>query len=368
LNGGVVGFALPIFRHPTDPLQLSVQDVDELSGRISGFRALEHSNLQLLQAPPAFAAIGEEPLYVFIAYPSAVHAGTLETLKQVLQQFAQANPSRHSIVVQIKELIGTTQEKKNARSNMRKLLLKEQGAAAARSYYEGSVLRSILWERILDVRGQLSATVGSDGKIALQLSALSNEDRDALDTAKLVAAILAEFEPSPDEVGDLQSFAQNHDIDIHERTENLVRQIKNTGRQEERIALLISAILDDPSLGRSVLTTYQKDRAQTAAWALSELRRLFIDQNWKSNEQVIASMLPQLFKQQWPMTRGDLLVSLARHLGRWPQINEAIYNLFKRSQSYYVAMWSEEIKNALARSENDGATSSSLQKSLSDAR
>jgi hypothetical protein len=358
LTPGVIGFAIPVFRYPDDPSLLAVQEIDELNGRIRGFRILEDSNAPLISVPRLTASVGDDQVYAFISSSNAVHVGSLQALRPSLASFAEANFLRHSIIVQIKELIGTGEEKKVARARMRKFLLEEQGAAAARSYYEGSVLRSILWncllcvatdsemaKRILLARGQLSATVKSDGTIALDLSALSEEDQQSLDHAELIAAILLEFEPAPDVAERKHSLIDN---EITQRTSDLVQQISRTGRQEDRIALLISAILTDPSVGKSALMTYQNDRAQTAAWALNELRKVFVGPTWDSDEKVIVSLLPRLFKQQWPMTRGDLLLSLAKHLGKWPRINRAIQDILEGTRSAYVDMWREEIKDALS--------------------
>jgi hypothetical protein len=85
-----------------------------------------------------------------------------------------------------------------------------------------------------------------------------------------------------------------------------------------------------------------------AAWAIAELRKTFIDTNWQSDEPVIAALIPRLFTKQWPMTRGDLLLFLAKHLGKWPQVNSAIREVLERTRSIYVEGSRKEIEDALA--------------------
>ncbi|MET4480834.1 hypothetical protein [Bradyrhizobium sp. F1.13.3] len=338
-----------------------MQEIDELTGRVAGFRILEdfQSPIQPLESSLT-ASIGDPQVYAFVPTATSMHAGSLRVLRPRLASFAEANPNRHGIVVQIRELIGTGQEKKVARARMRTLLLEQQGAAAARSYYEGSVLKSILWScllasaidapmcrRILHARGQLSASVNADGTISIDLSSLSADDQKHIDIEKLISEIMLEFELPPD-ANDRSYVIEHEDIElVKRRAKELARSIALTGRQEERIAMLIAAILNDPAVGKSALSEYKSDRAQTAAWTLAELRKLFVGARWDSDEQVIAALLPRLFKQQWPMTRGDLLLSLANHLAKWPRINQAIHRIVGSTRSAYVEMWRSEINHAL---------------------
>jgi hypothetical protein len=360
-----VGFAVPVLSHPTDPQLLVIQEVDELSGRVCAFRSFEHQKSQLVHvAAGSSVGIDEEQLYAFFVTPNNVSIGTLATLRATLERFAETNPSRGALILQIKELIGSDQEKKVARVQMRKLLLDAQGAAAARSFYEGSVLRSVLWnrllsvatskemsKRILQVRGRLSASINQYGQIVLDLAALSEEDRAAIDNTKLLSAMLLEFEPQPAAITKSASVGEEeiHDAaKVQRHVEELLSLVRRTGRQEERVALLMAAILSNPTVGKSALLQYQSDRAQMAAWAIAELRKTFIDTNWQSDEPVIAALIPRLFTKQWPMTRGDLLLFLAKHLGKWPRVNSAIREVLERTRSIYVEGSRKEIEDALA--------------------
>jgi hypothetical protein len=359
-----IGFAIPILVRPTAPRLLTIQEVDEVSGRIYGFRILEPQESQFVHVSGPSVGIGDEPLYAFISTANDVFIGTLAVLRPILAGFAEANQSRIALKLQINELIGTDNEKKVARAQMRQVLLDVQGAAVARSFYEGSVLRSVLWsrllsvasskemsKRILQVRGKLSASVNQDGQILLDLSALSEEDQEAIDSTKLVSAMLLEFEPQPASTGGPAKANESgvHDAAaIQRQVEDLLSLVHRTGRQEERVTLLMTAILSNPPVGKSALLQYRGDRAKMATWAIAELRKAFIDTNWPSDERVIAALVPRLFTKQFPMARGDLLFFLAKHLGKWPQVNGAIRAVLQKTHSMFVDFWRKEIEETLA--------------------
>jgi hypothetical protein len=119
----------------------------------------------------------------------------------------------------------------------------------------------------------------------------------------------------------------------------------------------MSAILDDPPVGKSALLQYQSDRAKVADWAAKELRKTFIDTNWGSDERVMATLVPKLFTQQYPMTRGDLLFYLAKHLGKWPLVNQSIRESLRKTHSIYVEWRRAEIEEELSKFSSHATTS-----------
>jgi hypothetical protein len=281
-----------------------------------------------------------------------------------LERFTKENPSRIALILQIRELIGSDREKKIARTQMRQRLLSARGAAVARSFYEGSVLRSVLWNRllsaaiseemsrrILQVRGSLSASINHEGQIVLDLSALSAADQTAIDKTKVVSTILLEFEPDPENIVKSERVSENLDHDataIQRQVDELLSLVRQTGRQEERIALLMAAILSNPAVGKSALLQYQRDRAKVATWAITELRKTFVDTSWPSDEKIIAALVPRLLTKQWPMARAELLFFLAKHLGEWPQINAAINKALQKTRSIFVDLRRKEIEYILS--------------------
>ena len=105
LTEGGIGFAVPVFTSREDS-RWTVQEIDELSERISAFRILEGFDTVLLPAASATASVGGSQVYAFVSSPaSAAHVGPLHALRPTLEDFAKDNPDRRGIVVQIQELI-----------------------------------------------------------------------------------------------------------------------------------------------------------------------------------------------------------------------------------------------------------------------
>jgi hypothetical protein len=357
-----LGFALPIFSRSTKIITPLVQVIDEISGRIKSFRALDDPTLQTLpvRRGPS-VSVGDKQIYAFMAAPDEFHIGTLDELCTELEHFAEANASRAGLVLQIRELIGSPQEKKSARIRMRTVLLEEQGDEAAKWFYEGSVLRSVLWQclvsdatdremafRILNVRGRLSAGITANGHINIDLSALSREDQAAIDRDALIEKILLEFEPEPAKTIRARD---NYRHNFQQEAKDLLNNIARIPRQEERMALLMSTILDNPLVGKAALLEYGRDNAKFEDWTLKELRKIFVDTNWPSDERVIATLVPKLFTKQYPLSRGDLLFHLARHLAKWPLVNLAIRTCLDKTNSMFVNFRRAEIEEALLNSE-----------------
>ena len=352
-----VGFALPIFSHSTGPIIPFVQVNDEITGRITEFLSLDDAKPQIIPVAGHSVAVGDEKIYAFMASLEEIRVGTLDALRTALEQFAEANASRAGLVLQIRELIGSHEEKKIARIRMQTLLLEEQGKIAAQSFYEGSVLRAVLWEclvsialnremarRILSVRSRLRAQVTANGSIALDLSALSPDDQAAIDQEALIERMLLEFEPEPAKTIRARNSYRN---DFRHESKALLDQIGRTRRQEERVSILMSAILDNPLVGKAALLEYGKDKGKFADWTLKELRKIFVDTNWPSDERIIASLIPRLFTKQYPLTRGDLLFYLAKHLAKWPLINLSIKKTLDRTKSMFVDFRRRDVEDAL---------------------
>lgn len=204
---GRPGFALPLFAHPERTDVRCVQEVDEYRNLIAGFKILEDyvsSNAIPLSGPRAL--IGGELVHVFFTEDGDPHAGTLNDLIPVMMEFVDRCQNQYAIVLQIRELIGTDQEKRLARVAMREKIARSVDEGAARSFYEGAALRSALWrrlvstapnaesaERILRVRSRLSAHLRSDGSVKLDLSALDPRDGSRIDQDRLKIELSAEF-------------------------------------------------------------------------------------------------------------------------------------------------------------------------------
>jgi hypothetical protein len=125
--------------------------------------------------------------------------------------------------------------------------------------------------------------------------------------------------------------------------------ISRVSRQEERISMIIDWILRDRRRGFIILNEYQGERAKFALYAIGEIRNSFSDES-PSNDQIIAaSLVSRFFSYTYPMNRGRLLYFLARHLAKYPIVNDAISRCLSRTASMFVEEYRSRIRDLLER-------------------
>jgi len=363
---GKPGFALPLLAHPERNDLRLVQEIDEYRNVVSGFRLLEdYTPADAIPINGPLAAIGKEFVHVFVTEIGLLHAGNLGEISSFLEEFAGGHPDEHAVILQIRELVGTDQEKKIARLIMRRDIGRDAGANAAAAFYEGDILRTALWSRILKtapdedsarrilrVRPQLSAHIQQDGGVKLDLSALDIRDYSRINQDTLRAELLAEFRPPSDDTTILTLHGDIKPENVLQagKVSELISRTSGTRRQEERVAILIDAILRDRKTGMSALVQYKTDKAKYATWALRELRSsLLFNQNRSvpTDEEVIANLIPRFFTKAFPLSRGDLLYHLARHLAKWPKVNTAIRHSLNKTHSMFVNAYRKQIEELL---------------------
>jgi hypothetical protein len=357
------GFALPLFVS-ADVHDRLVQEVDEITGKVSGFKKLEGADTQkVISVRQRVVRVGEVALHAFLTEADVAHVGTILELKAPLKEFIQRCPHRSAVLLQIAELIGTDEAKKTARSEMRRRIYSVVGERAARAFYEGATLRAALWDvlvssavdadsarRILRVRSKLTAYVQSDGTIELNLQALDPRDAAHVNASRLSQMLLNQFDVRPvqtvEEVPLTRAGANAlQDPGVSE----LLRRVERTARQEERIPILLKALLEERQAALTVLDLY-RDRSHLANSIISELRHklaLASRNRDKSDEEIIAELIPRIFTHNHPASRGSSLYSLARQLAAWPKINRAIRNSTDRTRSTYVDPYRTRIGQVL---------------------
>lgn len=363
-------FALPIFSHPDDPALRIIQDVDQYTGKLASFAILENlSSLEVMPVAGATAQIGEDLIFAFVDEKRIPFAGTLKSLSGNLRAYLKRCPDDISTGLQIIELVGSAAEKKRARSDMRSLISSVSGEKVGTAFYRGSVLRSALWERLvallpdsdsvfraLRIRSKLDVVVGASGRVSLKIDALEERDRRFVDESTLARAIEEDFE--------LSALSPEHLFPAALKPSNLMQQervavslnrIRRARRQEERLALLLATILEDRDTGLSLLRQYRHDRAQATDKALVELRDAMLTTagDGQADELIVAKLIPRFFTVQYPLSRGKLLAHLARHLARWPHVNDAIAASTRRTRSVFVDNFRQEIEHLLSEGRVD---------------
>jgi hypothetical protein len=183
-------FALPIFQDPADPNHCLVQEIDERLDLVIGFKVLDgDTSAAIAPRNRAVSIVGKPQIYVFVTEDGCAHAGPLSELETTLRTFVIAHPNHPAVCLQIAELIGTLEEKREARQQMTRVIAERSGSGAAQAFYQGSVLRKVLWDhllaaapngaaaaRILLARRRLGLNIAKDGVVTLDLSSLDPAD------------------------------------------------------------------------------------------------------------------------------------------------------------------------------------------------
>ncbi|SFP17434.1 hypothetical protein SAMN03159463_03758 [Mesorhizobium sp. NFR06] len=364
-QGDRTGFALPILRTVRNPQSNFVQEIDELTGKIARFLELgDIAEKIILSSSDLAVKAGDEQVLAFVTEDGLCHIGTAGAISPILRSFVVRFPERHSVALQIAELIGDAHEKKRARVAMREQVAKATGARSARAYYEGSALRSAVWanllaaapsgevaRRILGARARIGASVNADGGLQLHLEALAQSDRALIDEERLKRAILAEFAIVSGETGDRGPSSIDGDRIQTGRVTELLTRVRHAPRQEERIAILISGILDNKSVGTSALLQYGRDRAKFANRALEKVREYLVQTNIPSKKLGLpaAKLVSDLYEMQYPANRGSFLMYFAKHLSKWPEINREIETRLFRTRSIFVEYLRPTIEEFLGK-------------------
>jgi hypothetical protein len=139
-----------------------------------------------------------------------------------------------------------------------------------------------------------------------------------------------------------------------EAISNAVKQLRGAGRQEERVAIILSQLLQDRDVGILALREIATDRAEFAKTAFALIRNQFRldDHNNSNDELVVADLVQKLNRSVFPYNRGQLLYYLAKHLRKYPKINSTIQNCMKRSVSMAVEEVRTDVEKLLSNLED----------------
>lgn len=294
------------------------------------------------------------------------------------------------------ELTGGEEERRHGRLTMHERLERNAGPEAAHAFY-GSVLRTVLWSsllsnassteaarRILRSRAKLSLKVDSQRNIELDLSALDSKDYN-ISHATLISKLKNELDLVPkgdgqplplldfsdlrvramikkakkrgylsheelndvlpaedvtsDQIEDIYAMFSEMKVEmVDAQLLGMLDQLKTSGRQEERIAVLLDYALRDRRLVLSYLDSDPGDRAKFATKAFGLIKQTLkaCDKDTRRTQIAISKLISRLYSDAFPSNRAALLFFLAKHLARYRTIRETIRKIMSRSNSYYV--------------------------------
>ena len=143
-------FALPIFSAPAQPGRYLVQEVDECTNVIGGFRlAAVQEDFLTPVSKNMTVRIGEKIVFVFIDERGEVLAGNLTEIAPALRVFLRPEVAWPGLRVQIAALIGSEKEKHRAYRFFEKHLTRNLSSSAPARIFRASVEYSKTWNLLL---------------------------------------------------------------------------------------------------------------------------------------------------------------------------------------------------------------------------
>jgi hypothetical protein len=356
---GSAGFALPVIRGPNNAWYM--QEIDEVTNLVVGCRLLEgHLAEPMPLANPALVRLGTEAKLCFVDDGGVAHLGPLEDLRSIVVKYCLEHPTRLDLSLQLAFMSESAEDRRSALARISEAILASPHSDAIFECeaLQRSALRMRLWDRLVEsadnsdlahrvlaVRAQLDVEVDPNGSISLNLSALSAEDLAKFDLPALRHEMQNEFGR------DTFVFQRSHrehqrELFADDPSWQLpLSVLSRAGRQEERVAMLIDALLRDPGDGALLLKNYKKDRASFATQIIRMLERSVEDGAVSVTDiiQVIDRALITVF----PRNRGDLFYYLAKHLAKYTEINTFLARRLGDYKNMYVGQVREAVSELL---------------------
>ena len=356
------GFALPISLTTKAGTALTFA-IDEITGRVAEFQEISGVSERLPVHHSRVISTGDELIYAFLSDDNFAHLGTQSEIEEALRAYADRHQDDVATLLQIAELVGSKREKHQARLKMRSAIFNQLGPRAALAFYEGSALRSALWSRLLAAasssdsarrilasRSSVGAQILPDGSVNLEISAINPADYSKTTAAALAAELGEEFEyvieDRPRRFGWWSR--SRHENELQESVQRFLRNVRSIGRQEERAAVVLEAVLSDRAVGITALDRYS-GRAKFENAVLDHAKTLFRDRKPKEQHDItiVQSVIENALRASFPIDRSKMFLLFSKHLGKYPQLNRAIREQLKRTSSYYVRRASDQITEAL---------------------
>ena len=138
-----------------------------------------------------------------------------------------------------------------------------------------------------------------------------------------------------------------------ENIRRVAHEIRKIGRQEERVASVLSIIFEDRYVGAELIDAYGDDRAIYARRVLAVLRRALSEFPIESslfvtgvvpkfNDLALVKMVVDVYQKAMPVNRFLILMFLAKYVGRYPDINLYIREKLESSTSMFRGYYRRE--------------------------
>lgn len=350
--------ALPIVESTDLPGCFFIQIMSETSQEIVDFYPLTDFSPKDLAAQTSIPIrIGDHYKHAFIDRNRELHIDSLSALSSILINHITRSDTPTSTKISIADQLGDSERAYKIRHEFSAAISDNFGQESANSYLNSAV-RTRLWDILIgnaknkESKGRIRHSLArTDGRInstgvEIDISAVDIERDLTVSAEQILNQLNIEFRnisllsPKPQRV-DLSGFG------VDPSSDQILLAIQRSPRQEERLAVLLRALLVHPASGLSALRRYE-DNARFAQSSVRLLRQ-HINENIPEShrELAIAKLLPKLFADVYPLRKGDLLYYLAAHLSDFKNIRGTIRNTLAKSANMSVERYRTEIAHQL---------------------
>lgn len=357
----IPSFALPILSNSLGE-RLYIQVRHHMTQAVIGFEELSDlSRADLDHETHAPVSAGDSYVHGFIDRKGQLYLDVAANLKAPLS--VALNDERTPTVTRltISELIGDF----ITQSQIRRNLAREFGGMAsdAARAYESSAVRSRLWSilegaavdeaaavKVRNHRSRLIAEVDKNLEIRIDLSVINISALVTISEDEIERRLRSEFSELGTRRDKLPKVDLSQVRQLHDPTPlKIIEAVKLSPRAEERIAILLRAILVHPHAGFGALTLYD-EASQFGSQAVGAMRGRVSESDLEDSdilEMRVAQLVSRLFTDSYPMRRGELLYYLALHLSEFPNVNGAIRAALSRSLAQNVDFLRADIEAIL---------------------
>ncbi len=351
-DSGSAGFCLPIYTDGDG--QTFIPILDEFTGQICDMARYAMGPEEPICLEGPIVSLPFEPFWVFQNPKTGVRWGQSREISSYL--ISEFEICSLPVQAQIAEIVDLAEDQQRSlRRSMIDAVGRAAGAPSAQSY-ETDMVRTRVWDLV--VRRSIDREAA---ELALrhrrQLVIAKRDGTWRIDGTPEVLAACGLTDTGQlerlihDEFGTLSAEAPQNDHyeALHSyRSDQLQQIIASSPRQEERVALVLQALIEDLEVGKSVAYDY-KDRAQFANSIMDAIRdNLPYINEHNSAESFAAHLVGLMFTRAYPMRRGQLLEDLASKLGKFPAVNRAIHQKMLESSSMFVRNHENRILQKLA--------------------